>query len=226
MMALVAAQLNRARGARSQRPATAALVVGLALWPAACGDTTKRAPTAPRLTAAEQRAIAGARARSRPIGVGPRFQPAPPPPSRRVSDCRRARGSRFGAHLELFAADRVVLVPTGIGVGRPWRTLAGRITSARCYGPVATLEPTGLIIVRAGTRAVLGDLFRAWGEPLGARRMGDFTAGAGKRVAAFVGGRRWRGAPEAIPLVRHAVIVLEVGPFVPPHRTYAFPNGL
>jgi hypothetical protein len=44
-------------------------------------------------------------------------------------------------------------------------------------------------------------------------------------VAVFVDGRRWRGAPAAVPLTPHAEIVLEVGPHVPPHSSYAFPPG-
>jgi hypothetical protein len=41
-----------------------------------------------------------------------------------------------------------------------------------------------------------------------------------------VGGRPWRGDPNAIPLTRHAQIVLEIGPYIPPHRTYLFRPGL
>ena len=44
-------------------------------------------------------------------------------------------------------------------------------------------------------------------------------------MAVFVDGRPWRGAPGAVPLTRHAEIVLEVGPHVPPHSSYAFPPG-
>jgi len=28
-----------------------------------------------------------------------------------------------------------------------------------------------------------------------------------------------------VPLARHSEIVLEVGPYVPPHRSYTFPPG-
>jgi hypothetical protein len=44
-------------------------------------------------------------------------------------------------------------------------------------------------------------------------------------VSVFVGGRRVRGAVASVPLSRHGEIVVEVGPYVPPHRTYAFPTG-
>jgi hypothetical protein len=42
----------------------------------------------------------------------------------------------------------------------------------------------------------------------------------------FVDGRRCPGAPQAVPLTRHAEIVLEVGPHVPPHPAYHFPPGV
>jgi hypothetical protein len=42
-------------------------------------------------------------------------------------------------------------------------------------------------------------------------------------VRAYVAGRRWRGPLGAIPLRRHAQIVLELGRFVPPHGFFRFP---
>jgi hypothetical protein len=188
-----------------------ALAAVLALAAAGCGD----AP-APRT---DRAAVAAAIASSRPIGTGARFRP--PTPDVRVAGCAPRLGPRDGAHVELYVADRVALYPAGIGTGSPRRSLGGRILRARCYGPVVTLEPTGLVLVRAGARARLGDLYAAWGKRLTPRRAGDFTG----RVRAFVGGRRWTGPPAAIPLRRHAVIVLEIGPYVPPHREYAFPPG-
>jgi len=128
-------------------------------------------------------------------------------------------------HVELFAADRVVLVPAGIGTRPPRKTTAGRISSASCYGGVVTLDPTGLVLVRAGSRPLLSDLFRAWGQPLSTRRLASFSASAGGSVEVFVDGRRWTGSPRALPLRPHSEIVLEVGPHVPPHRAYTFPPG-
>jgi hypothetical protein len=183
-----------------------ALVIGLVL--AGCGHAEKT-----------DKGIEAARASSRPLGVGPRFHP--PSPTHRVAGCRPAPGPRDGAHVELYAADRVVLFPAGIGTEPPRVTEAGRIRKARCYGPVVTLEPTGLVLVRRGERRRLADLFATWGKSLSRDRAADFTG----RVRAFVGGRPWRGDPGAIPLGRHAVIVLEIGPYVPPHAGYAFPPG-
>jgi hypothetical protein len=142
-----------------------------------------------------------------------------------IGRCRRRLGPRYGVHVEVFGGDRVVIVPAGIGVSPPVRLSAGRISSAGCYGGLVTLEPTGVVLVRPGSRLSLGDLFRAWEQPLSSRRLASFTAPADSQVAVFVGGRRWLGPPGQVPLTRHAEIVLEVGPYVPPHAAYTFPPG-
>jgi hypothetical protein len=119
----------------------------------------------------------------------------------------------------------VVIVPAGIGTRPPRLVSLGRISAARCYGVLATLEPTGLVLTRPESRLSLSDLFRSWGQQLSTGRVATFTAPAGTRVQVFVDGQRWRRLPGSVPLARHAEIVVEVGPYVPPHRTYAFPPG-
>jgi hypothetical protein len=136
--------------------------------------------------------------------------------------CRTQLGPRDGVHVELFAANRVVLVAAGIGVRAPLTRSAGRITGARCYGDLVTLEPTGVLLTRPGARLTLADLFRGWGQPLSAGRLLSFTG----RVSVFVDGRRRAGPPGSVPLTTHAEIVLEVGPHVPPHPAYHFPPGM
>jgi hypothetical protein len=160
---------------------------------------------------------------ARPIGTGPRFTTSPSGPV--IGSCQRSPGSRFGVHVEVFAANQVLLLPAGIGARRPWKKLNGRITSARCYGALVTVDPTGLVLVRAGERLTLAALFRAWGEPLSRSRLTSFTAAKGAQVAVFVDGRPWRAGPAAVPLTPHAEIVLEVGPHIPPHSSYTFPAG-
>jgi hypothetical protein len=160
---------------------------------------------------------------ARPIGTGPRFTlPVSGPVA---GACQRSLGPRVGVHVEVFAANRVLLLPAGIGARQPWAKLDGRIASAPCYGALVTLDPTGLVLVRPGARLTLADLFRSWGEPLSRTRLTSFSAPAGSQVAVFVDGRRWNGGPASVPLTRHAEIVLEVGPPVPPHSSYAFPPG-
>jgi hypothetical protein len=158
-------------------------------------------------------------AQARPIGRGAAFHPPARGPV--IGACRAPLGARDGVHVELFAANRVVLVAAGIGVRGPVSRSAGRITGARCYGDLVTVEPTGVVLVRPGSRLTVADLFRAWGRPLGPRRLLSFRG----PVSVFVDGRRRPGPPQAVPLTRHAEIVLEVGPHVPPHPAYHFPPG-
>jgi hypothetical protein len=162
-------------------------------------------------------------AQARPIGRGPAFQPSVTGPV--LGRCARGLGARVGVHVEVFAADRVVLIPSGIGTKPPRRFLSGRISGAGCYGELVTLDPTGLVLVRGGARPALADLFRSWGQRLTSRRVGSFSAPLGGEVRVFVDGRRWRGAPGRVPLRRHSEIVVEVGPYVPPHAAYTFPPG-
>jgi hypothetical protein len=163
-------------------------------------------------------------AQARPIGRGGRFHTAATGPI--LGRCRPSVGVRSGVHVELFAENRVVLIPAGVGVRGPLRMLDGRITAARCYGELATLDPTGVVLVRRRLKLNLGDLFRSWGEPLRRGRLAGFAAPAGSEVRVFVDGRRWGGAPGAVPLVRHSEVVAEVAPFVPPHRSFLFEPGL
>ena len=160
---------------------------------------------------------------ARPIGHGPRF--APPADGPVIGRCARRVGPRYGVHVEVFAADRVVLIPAGIGTRAPRSFSAGRISAAACFGDVVTLEPTGVVLIRPGARLFTADVFRAWGQVLSSRALLSFRAPRGAPVAVFVGGRRWRGRPGRVPLVRHAEIVVEVGPSVPPHSRYTFPPG-
>jgi hypothetical protein len=156
----------------------------------------------------------------RPIGRGPRFQPPVRGPVRGA--CTAPLGRRSEAHIEVFGANRVVLLPAGIGTRPPRVTSDGRLTRAHCFGAVVTLDPTGVVYFRSGSRVTLGDLFSAWGQPLSARRIASF---GGSRVRVFVNGWAFHGSPRAIALTSRAEIVLEVGPRVPPHTRFSFPPG-
>jgi len=199
----------------ARRPAVAVLA---AVVLAGCGSTAARSGTDTGATATIPAALVR---ESRPIGRAPAFhEPATGPV---LGACRRALGARDGVHVELFAANRVVLLAAGIGARPPVRTFAGRISAARCFGELATLDPTGVVLVRPGLRLTLADLFDSWGQPLSRTRLGPFRG----RVRVYVGGRRWTGTgpPGSVLLRRHAEIVLEVGPYVPPHAAYHFPPG-
>lgn len=147
-----------------------------------------------------------------PIGAGPKFRP---PAATHPSGLRCTRGgTRYGVHLELFARNRVVIVPAGIGV-RP-----------RCAYPMRTRWPIGVIEVRAGNRFTLGRFFRLWGQPLSLTRLAGFRTTRANPVRAYIDGRRWKGRIERVPFRRHANVVLELGRYIPPKKLFLFPRGL
>jgi len=113
-------------------------------------------------------------------------------------------GARF--HLETFANRRVAIVPARVGVG------------SRCRARLWTLDPTG--VVRFERRATLGDFFAVWGQALSRTRLLSF----GGTVRVYLNGVRRRGDPRRLPLRDGDEVVLEVGGFVPPHRSYRFPR--
>lgn len=163
------------------------------------------------------------------VGVGPRFHPpslsaaaARGAPIHGLTCATRERGRRFGVHVEVFAERQVLIVPAGIGVAPPRLEDAPYVRAGRCSYAARTREPTGVLEIAPGRPLTLGDAFAIWGQPLSRDALTGFTG----PVEAFVGGRPWRGDPAAIPLRRHAQIVLEVGPHVPPHARYRFPPGL
>lgn len=185
-----------------------------------CGADTATVGVSPESV----RAIEEQDLRAVPIGRHPRFKPvAGPYEGAPVAGlpCGPPRADRFGVHLELFAAGRVIVVPAGIGVanGRPDGAF---IRGGRCRHALSTTDPTGVIEVLHDTSATLGDLFAVWGEPLSPRRIASFRG----RVRSYVGGRRVSGDPRRIPLRHHAQIVLAIGPDVPIHSAFAFRAGL
>src|SRR5437764_3220200 len=168
----------------------------------------------------------GLRPGPRPPSFGPGPHYRPPSLGAAASTGRPIRGltcgpgtaPRFGAHIELFAAGRVVLGPPGIGIAPPRIHRGAYVSGGRCSYPARTREPTGLIEVERGARLRLGDFFAIWGQPLSRRRM----AGFGGPVRVYVSGRLRPSDPRDIPLSRHAVIALEVGARVPAHPSYGF----
>lgn len=189
----------------------------LAALAAGCGEQERPAP-------APARALPPQDLRPVPIGRGPRFRPAAAPRDGRPVAGLRCGGParRFGVHLELFAAGRVVVVPAGIGVPPPFVREGAFVRAGGCRYAVSTTEPTGVLEVVHGTRASLGDLFELWGARLSPYALAGFRG----RVRAFVDGRRVRTDPRAIALRHHAQVVLAVGPDVPVHSAFGFRAGL
>ena len=138
-----------------------------------------------------------------PIGPTAAYRPA----ANRVFAGACPSGETFAVHLELFANQKAVVVPAGIGA---------------CSDPVRTRTPTGIVEVSSRAPRTVGDLFRVWGKPLGAHRLVSFR---GSPVRAYVNGRLVDGAVGSVPLTAGAEIVLEIGGYVPPHRFFLFPRG-
>lgn len=109
-------------------------------------------------------------------------------------------------HLELFANGFAIVVPTRIGV-----------RSARCRAHEWTTEPTG--VVHFDRAATLGDVFDVWGMPLGRRQLLGFRG----PVRMYRNGIPTRGDPRTMTLRDGDEVVLETGPYVPPHRSFLFP---
>jgi hypothetical protein len=163
-----------------------------------------------------------------PIGPGARYLPSPAPAAvlagRPVGALRCGpAGPRFDVHLELFASRRVIVVPAGIGVASPFVRTGATVSPGGCSYPMRTLAPDGVVEVRRGLALTVGDLFRVWGEPLTAHRLGSF--GSTTLVRAYVNGRRVEGSAAAVPLSAGAEIVLELGGYVAPHPSFLFPPG-
>jgi hypothetical protein len=149
-----------------------------------------------------------------PIGVGPQYHPLPGAHGACVA-APLAPAPRV--HLELFAGGRVVIVPAAVGL-RDARVALGRVAHARCRARAWTTDPTGVVSFELG--ATLGDVFAVWGRTLAPARMLGFRGA----VRAYVNGLRRKVDPRGLRLRDRDELVLEVGPFIAPHRTYRFPR--
>ncbi|HEX7525278.1 MAG TPA: hypothetical protein VF327_03165 [Gaiellaceae bacterium] len=148
-----------------------------------------------------------------PVGIGRRYHPSPAAHGACVA-ASLDRGPRV--HLELFAGGRVVIVPAAVGLRGAHVTL-GRVDRARCRARVWTTDPTGVLSFERD--ATLGDLFAVWGRALGPARLLGFRGD----VRVYVDGLRRKLDPRDVRLRDGAELVLEVGTYVPPHRSYRFP---
>ncbi len=202
------------------------VVAALALTAAACGSGT----IGGRPTGTGSSGFATLPADERPVRVGHgrsfRLPAVSAAVARRApiggSRCRVVHDPHFGVHVELYARRLVVSVPSGIGIAPPQRRSGVYVHGGACAYAVRTYEPTGVIVVDTGRALALGTLFSIWGQRLSS----DTLAGFRGRVVAFVDGHRWRASLRAIPLRRHAEIVLQVAGRVLPHPAYRFAPGL
>ncbi len=140
-------------------------------------------------------------------------------------------------HLSLYMSGNRVAIPAAIGMDNPVPAVNGIVSGGTCDYDLHTHDASGIIHVESTSIAqfTLGEFFDIWGEPLSATNIaGDsaatmiFTAqdsGNGTAGPAFT---QYAGDPNAIPLLQHEEIVLEVGaPFVAPPQipSVTFPSG-
>jgi len=209
------------RHTRPSIPSAALLALACGLLAAGCGGSAQR--RVDTFSAAEDLAS------SRNSDPDPRFKP---PASGVLVDnavpvdgmsCRPGYPVASVTHVELFAANHVVIIPAGIGVAPPLRRHGVYVRGGRCVYPLRTVEPTGLVLMGPGRTRTLGELFALWGQRLSSHEVAGFHAEAGQDVSVFSDGVPWRGNPAAVPLSSRAQITIEVGPYVPPHARYVFP---
>lgn len=129
------------------------------------------------------------------------------PPAREPLRCTLDPRARARAHVELFRAGDIVVVPAGIGIRDGRRD--GAYVRGRCRAALWTEEPTGLVVM--SRPSTLGALFATWRRPL-------------PRARAWLNGRPWRGPLRGLPLRDGAQVVVQEGlPLAPVHAAYTFP---
>ena len=124
-------------------------------------------------------------------------------------------------HLDLYLNGEHVAVPADIGIG----------SDHRFFSPIHTHDRTGIVHIESTQLRpfTLGQFFGVWGVRLSARCIGNYCAGGGRRLRAFVDGHLVHGDPVGIPLRRHDEIVIAFGtrPELPKRipSSYGFPAG-
>jgi hypothetical protein len=120
---------------RVKRLLRLAPLAGLCVGCAASGPAPQRSISAEQSAAV----LSVDLAQTRPAGSGPAFRPPPVVGSnlalgRPVGPlrCVAQRGISYGAHIELFAHNRGVVVPAGIGIAEPKRRRGVFVLGGRC----------------------------------------------------------------------------------------------
>jgi len=129
----------------------------------------------------------------------------------------------FHIHVAVYVDGADVVVPAGIGVGRPWGKAAdGFIVNGSCFAWIHTHDESGVVHVftQIGQSYTLGQVFSVWGQPLDA----EGALGVHEHVKTFVNGQEFDGNPRSVPLRNLENVVLELGkpPATPPPALYDF----
>jgi hypothetical protein len=131
--------------------------------------------------------------------------------------------NHFHVHIAIYADGEQVIVPAGLGVGRPWgENPPGFIATGGCFAWIHTHDTSGVVHVftQIGKSYTLGQVFSVWGQPLSAGGALGFSG----PLAVLVNGGPVEGDPRSVPLKNLENIVLELGkpPQIAPPALYHF----
>lgn len=169
--------------------------------------------------------------RPTPIGMSTKFRlPALSPSTTRARPvgaihCKRTSPlfTSKRVHLELFAHNKTLLIPRGVGVVEP-TVHQSRIVKARCAYPLRTIDATGVVFTEPGDWT-LGDIFAVWGQPLTENSLTTSFTDPQEILLVFVNGKKMDVSNiRMIPLVNGDEIVVEFNSNIPPHQSYTFPE--
>jgi hypothetical protein len=110
----------------------------------------------------------------------------------------------FHVHLDVLVDGAPVPVPADLGID----------VRQQIYAEIHTHADSGVVHVEAGsptTTFTLGQVFVEWGVRLDEHHLGGLLTGDGRRLWAYVDGRRLTGDPARLTLVDHQEIVLAYG---------------
>lgn len=124
--------------------------------------------------------------------------------------------------LQVFLNGSRVVVPAGIGVGRPWAFEPdGFLSTGSCFAWIHTHDTSGVVHIATPQEETftLGQLFDVWGQTLARGSALGFRG----RLSVLVDGRQVDTDPRAVPLVNLESIVMELGrpPTKPVDTTFA-----
>jgi hypothetical protein len=171
-----------------------------------------------------------------PVGVapppGPALAAAGNPSAQAVDGitCGAVESLAFHvhAHLAVYVDGRQALIPEGIGIVPPRRTVSSSygpvVTGGTCFYWLHSHTADGIIHIESPVARTftLGNYFDLWQQPL----TGGQVAAAPGPVTAYLNGHLFRGDPRTIPLTAHALIQLDVGRADPAPQPFRFPARL
>ncbi len=125
------------------------------------------------------------------------------------------------SHLVIYNNGSPVLVPAGIGIGKPWSIASGGfIQGGSCFYWIHTHDTSGVIHIEAPGKQkfTLGQFFDIWGQPL----TGSNIAGYSGKVSVYVNQKLVTIDPRTVSLKNHENITLEVGKTATPAANFDF----